>query len=187
MAQIRADTDPTTSIEVWFQDEMRVGQKNKLTYLWVRKGSRSRLTHDQRTRSAYVFGAICPARGTGAGLVLPHCNTAAMQLHLDEIASQVAAGAHAILVLDRAGWHTAKALLVPKNITLMSLPPRSPELNPTENIWQYMRQNWLSNRVFKNYDDILALSADAWNKLTDRPWAIMSIATRDWATIGHHQ
>ena len=110
-----------------------------------------------------------------------------MQLHLDEIASQVAAGAHAILVPDRAGWHTAKALLVPKNITLMPLPPRSPELNPTENIWQYMRQNWLSNRVFKTYDDILALSADAWNKLTDRPWAIMSIATRDWATIGHHQ
>ena len=186
MAQIRADTDPTTSIEVWFQDEMRVGQKNKLTYLWARKGRRPRLTHDQRTCSAYVFGAICPARGTGAGLVLPHCNTAAMQLHLDEIATQVAAGAHAILVLDQAGWHTAKALQVPNNITLMSLPPRSPELNPTENIWQYMRQNWLSNRVFQTYDDILALSADAWNKLTDRPWTIMSIATRDWATIGHH-
>ena len=65
-------------------------------------------------------------------------------------------------------------------------PARSPELNPTENIWQYMRQNWLSNRVFQTYDDILALSADAWNKLTDRPWTIMSIATRDWATIGHH-
>jgi len=78
------------------------------------------------------------------------------------------------------------ALQVPNNITLTSLPPRSPELNPTENIWQYMRQNWLSNRVFQTYDDILAPSADARNKLTDRPWTIMSIATRDWATIGHH-
>ena len=163
---------------------MRVGQKNKLTYLWARKGSRPRLAHDQRTQSAYLFGAVCPARGAGAGLVLPHCNTAAMQLHLDEIATQIAPAAHAILILDQAGWHTAKALSVPANITLMPLPPRSPELNPTENVWQYMRQNWLSNRVFTSYDDILALCAEAWNKLTDRPWTIMSIATRDWASIG---
>ncbi len=166
---------------------MRVGQKNKLTYLWARKGTRPRLDHDQRTRSAYLFGAICPARGTGAALVLPSCNTGAMQLHIDEIATQVAPGAHAILLLDQAGWHTAKALRVPRNITLMPLPPRSPELNPAENVWQYMRQNWLSNRVFKTYDDIVALCADAWNKLTARPWTIMSLAMRDWATISHHQ
>ena len=80
---------PGTPIEVWFQDEMRVGQKNKLTYRWARKGSRPRAIHDQRTQSTYLFGAVCPELGTGAALVLPACNTEAMQLHLDEIATRV--------------------------------------------------------------------------------------------------
>jgi hypothetical protein len=74
-----------TPIEVRFQDEMRVGQKNKLTHLWARKSSRPHLTHDQRTRPTYLLGAVCPARGAGAGLVLPHRNAAAMQLRLDEL------------------------------------------------------------------------------------------------------
>lgn len=166
---------------------MRVGQKNKLTYTWARTGTRPRLVHDQRTQSTYVFGAICPQRGVGAAVVLPRCNTAAMQFHLDEISTQVAAGAHAILICDQAGWHTTQALVMPRNITILLLPPRSPELNPAENIWQFIRQNWLSNRVFKTYDDIVALSCEAWNKLIDQPWRIMSIGLRDWATIGQHQ
>jgi len=187
VAEVRAKVGPTTPLEVWFQDEMRVGQKNKLTYVWAPKGTRPRLTHDQRTQSAYVFGAVCPERGEGAALVLPDCNTAMMQLHLDEISRHVAPGAHAILICDQAGWHTTRALIMPRNITILLLPPRSPELNPEENIWQFIRQNWLSNRVFKTYDDIVALSCEAWNKLTAQPWRIMSIALRDWATIGQHQ
>src|SRR6266516_679638 len=128
---------------------MRIGQKNKLTYRWARKGSRPRAIHDQRTQSTYLFGAVCPERGAGAALVLPACNTEAMQLHLDEIATKIAPGAHAILLLDQAGWHGAKALKVPNNISLLQLPPRAPELNGRENIWQFMRQNWLSNRIFQ--------------------------------------
>ena len=161
---------------------MRVGQKNKLTYRWARKGTRPRAAHDQRTKWAYLFGAICPERGTGAAWVLPFCNTEAMQLHLNEIAHQVARGAHGVVILDQAGWHTTKKLNVPENITLMPLPPRSPELNPAENIWQFMRQNWLSNRVFQNYDDIVEHGCFAWNQLTSQPWKIMSIGVRDWAT-----
>ena len=172
---------PGTPVEVWFQDEMRVGQKNKLTYRWARKGSRPRAAHDQRTQSTYLFGAVCPERGTGAALVLPACNTEAMQLHLDEIATKVALGAHAILILDQAGWHGATALKVPSNISLLPLPSRSPELNSQENIWQFMRQNWLSNRIFKSFDDIVDHCCYAWNTLIDQPWKIMSIAHRDWA------
>jgi putative transposase len=164
---------------------MRVGQKNKLTYLWARKGTRPRIDHDQRTQSVYLFGAICPERGAGAAVVLPACNTAAMQLHLDEISTQVAPGAHAILLLDQAGWHIAARLVIPENITALLLPPRSPELNPAENIWQYMRQNWLSNRVFKTCDDIVGLCCEAWNNLIERPWTIMSVGLREWALIGH--
>ena len=128
MAKIRAELAAGTAIEVWFQDEMRVGQKNKLTYCWARTGSRPRTAHDERTGATYLFGAVCPQRGAGAALVLPACNTEAMQLHLDEIATRVAPGAHAILLLDQAGWHGAAALKVPSNISLLPLPPRSPEL-----------------------------------------------------------
>src|SRR6202011_1082935 len=143
------------AIEVWFADEARVGQKNKITRRWARRGSRPSAPHDQRTASTYIFGAICPKDGKGAALVLPHCNIEAMNLHLAEIASEVAPGAHAVLLLDQAGWHMSSRLAVPPNITLLPLPPKCPELNPTENIWQFMRDNWLSNRVFKSYDDIV--------------------------------
>lgn len=129
----------------------------------------------------YIFGAICPKKGKGAGLVLPYCDTDAMQQHLAEISLAVDTGAHAILILDQAGWHTTPKLKVPDNITLLFLPPRSPELNPVENIWQFMRDNWLSNRIFKDYDDIVALCCEAWNKLIDQPWKIMSIGLRKWA------
>src|SRR6476620_8099789 len=185
VAEVRAKLAPGTTIEVWCQDEMRVGQKNKLTYRWARKGSRPRAVHDQRTQSTYLFGAVCPELGTGAALVLPACNSEAMQLHLDEIAIKVSPGAHAILLLDQAGWHGAKILKVPSNITLMPLPPRAPELNGQENIWQFMRQNWLSNRIFKSFDDIVDHCCYAWNTLIDQPWKIMSIARRDWATMGY--
>ena len=164
---------------------MRVGQKNKLTYRWARKGSRPRAIHDQRTQSTYLFGAVCPERGAGAALVLPACNTEAMQLHLDEIATKVTPGAHAVLILDQAGWHGAKDLKAPKNISLLPLPPRAPELNPQENIWQFMRANWLSNRIFKSFDEIVDHCCYAWNTLIDQPWKIMSIARRDWAVAGH--
>ena len=112
---------------------------------------------------------------------MPHANTEALNAHLAEIARTVEPGAHAVVMLDRAGWHTSLALEVPANITLMPLPPRSPELNPVENIWQFMRENWLSNRVFKNYDDILNHCCQAWNNLVSQPARITSIGTRKWA------
>jgi transposase len=104
-----------------------------------------------------------------------------MTLHLKEIAAAVAPGAHAVLLLDQAGWHGSAALEVPANITLLPLPPRSPELNPVENVWQFMRDNWLSNRVFNSYDDILDHCCRAWNRLTEQPWRIMTIGLRQWA------
>jgi DDE superfamily endonuclease len=112
-------------IEIWFQDEMRVGQKNGLVYQWAKKGTRPRQPKDQRYANAYVFGAICPARDTGTALVLPCANVGAMQHHLDEISRCVAEGAHAVLTLDKAGWHTTRKLQVPSNISLLHLPPRA--------------------------------------------------------------
>ena len=112
---------------------------------------------------------------------MPVCNTEAMNLHLAEIAAEVAPGAHAVLLLDQAGWHLSARLVVPPNITLVPLPPKCPELNPVENVWQFMRDNWLSNRVFKSHNDIVDHCCHAWNKLVDQPWRIMSIGLRDRA------
>jgi hypothetical protein len=172
------------SVEVWFQDEARIGQKNGIVRQWARRGSRPLQPADQRYESAYLFGAICPARGTGAALAMPYADTEAMQLHLDEIARTVAQGAHAVLLLDRAGWHTTGSLVIPKNMTVVFLPSRAPELNPVENVWQYLRQNWLSNRVFDTYEAIVDAACDAWRKLLAQPDTITSIAMRDWARVG---
>ncbi|MGH6704383.1 MAG: IS630 family transposase [Bradyrhizobium sp.] len=168
-------------IEIWFADEARIGQKNKIARRWAKRGTRPSAPRDQRTASTYIFGAICPKQGKGAALILPSCNTEAMNLHLAEIAKAVAPGAHAVLLVDQAGWHLSARLLIPANITIIPLPSKCPELNPVENIWQYMRDNWLSNRVFKSYDDIVDHCCYAWNTLVDRPWKIMSIGLRQWA------
>ena len=104
-----------------------------------------------------------------------------MSLHLKEISQAVAEDAQAVLLVDQAGWHLSGKLDIPDNITIMPLPPKSPELNPVENIWQFIRENWLSNRIFKSYDDIVDHCCHAWNKLVDQPWAIISIGMRDWA------
>ncbi len=107
-----------------------------------------------------------------------------MSLHLEEISSQVTQGSHAVLLLDGAGWHqTGGKLRVPGNISLLHLPAYSPELNPVENIWQFLRQNHLSNRVFENYDEILDACCAAWNALTAELKRIASIATRAWASV----
>ena len=104
-----------------------------------------------------------------------------MALHLVEISQAVAPGAHAVLLLDQAGWHLSDKLAIPANITLMPLPAKSPELNPVENIWQFMRDNWLSSQIFfSSYDDIVDHCCFAWNKLVDQPWRIMSIGLRYW-------
>ncbi len=104
-----------------------------------------------------------------------------MNLHLAEIARAVTAGAHAVRLLDRVGWHLTQKLIVPANITLLPLPARSPELNPVENLWQFIRENWLGNRIFASYEAILDQCRGAWNTLKDQPWRIMSIGLRAWA------
>ena len=170
-----------TPVEVWFQDEARVGQQGTLTYVWAKRGSRPRAPKDLRYEWAYIFGAVCAERGVGAALVLPHTNTDAMTLHLAEISRHVAAGAHAVIVLDGAGWRqTGGRLRVPDNVTLLHLPPYSPELNPVEVVWEYLRANTLSNSVFDTYNAIVDRCCDAWTWLTDTPDRIQSIADVPW-------
>lgn len=170
-------------IEIWFQDEMRLGQKNGCVRQWAERGGRPRQEVDQRYESTYIFGAVCPARDTGAALIQPYADTAAMQRHIDEVAQHVAPGAHALLLPYNAGWHRTEKLRWPMNMAPVFIPPASPELNAAENIWQFMRQTYLSNRVFETYDAIVDAACEAWNRLCAEAGRIMSIATRSWARI----
>ena len=169
---------------MWWQDEARIGQQGTLTRIWAERGSRPSAPRDQRYSWAYLFGAICPDRGVGAALVLPTANTQMMNLHLAEISANVTPGAHAVLIVDGAGWHKVGGTLrVPANITLVILPPYSPELNPVENVWAFLRANKLSNRVFETYDAIVEACCDAWNWLTAQPDRITTIGTRSWVCV----
>ena len=189
-------------IEIWFQDEARVGQKGSLEYVWARLaegsvrrsrmewqaegavGSRPRAVRDHRHASAYLFGALCPSRAVGAAVIMPAANSEAMSAHLAEIATQLAPGAHAVLLCDGAGWHQRGGRLrVPDTITLLPIPPYTPELNPMENVWDYLRGNQLSHRVWDTYEAIVAACATAWRFLIDDPERIRSIAHRDWACV----
>ena len=132
----------------------------------------------------YLFGALCPARATGAAVIMPAANSEAMGIHLAEIGTQVASGAHAVVLCDGAGWHqTGGELAVPDNISLLPIPPYSPELNPMENVWDYLRGNQLSHRVWATYDDIVHACAKAWRFLISDPHRIRSIAAQEWAWV----
>jgi hypothetical protein len=142
------------------------------------------MVKDNRHDSVHLFGAICPARGVGAAIIMPAVNTEAMNEHLKEIGTQVAEGNHAVLVLDGAGWHqTGGELSVPDNITLLPLPPYAPELNPMENVWEYLRGNKLCAVVWDTYEAIVEACQKAWAFLIDDPDRIRSIGTRAWASV----
>ena len=111
---------------------------------------------------------------------MPICNTLAMNHHLREISRQVASDAHAVVILDRAGWHRSQGLVVPDNITLLELPPYSPELNPVERIWHYLRSHWLANSVFPSLADIMDASEMAWNRFANNPTLVRSLCAVAW-------
>ena len=140
---------PGKRVELWFMDAWTqsvrgVGQKGSLTHVWSPKGVRPRGVRQQGFASAHLFGAVCPERDAGVALVLPEVSIAAMNVFLAELARAVSAGTHVALVLDGAGWHVSNELVVPANLTLIPLPPYSPELNPVERVWEYLRDRWLA-------------------------------------------
>jgi transposase len=142
------------------------------------------MMRDNRHDTAYIFGAICPARAVGAAIITPTANTECMNLHLAEISRQVAPGALAAVICDGAGWHQRSSdIILPNNVKLLPLPPYAPELNPMETVWEYLRANKLSAGLWNSYNEILDACADAWNWLIQDPERIRSIGTRDWATV----
>lgn len=171
-------------IEFWFQDEARVGQQGTLSRIWAPIGSRPAMVRDNRRANAYIYGAICPCRRVGAALIMASVNTESMNEHLKEISALVAPGAHAALICDGAGWHAkSKEIVVPSNITLITLPPYAPELNPMENVWEFLRDNRFGAQVWKTYGEVVRACSNAWNWFVSDPLRIASIGNREWVIL----
>ena len=168
-------------LELWFQDEARIGQKNKVTRRWAERGTRPFALKDQRNRLRLYFRRHLSRARQGGRSRPPILQHRGHDAPPPGDRRRRRARAYAVLFVDRAGWHVTASWACPKTRRSSPFRPSHLELNPVENIWQYMRDNWLSNRIFANYNDILDHCCFNWNKLVERPWLIMSIGTRRWA------
>jgi len=172
------------NVDVWFQDEARFGQQNTTTRLWAEKGTRPRAVKQQQFEYAYLFGAVCPATGDTEALIAPCMNMDVMEKHLALISNKVPEGRHAVIVVDGAAWHQCHLTDKFENLSIIKLPPYSPELNPIEQVWQWLRQNELANRCFKGYDDIVDECSRAWNSFISDASRVMKLCSRDWIQVG---
>ena len=170
-------------VDIWFQDEARFGQQNTTTHLWARKGTRPRAVKQQQFEYAYLFGSVCPSRGIGEALVVPWTNKNIMSLHLQQISQATEKGRHAVVVMDGAGWHRDDAADGFSNISIIKLPPYSPELNPIEQVWSWMRQHCLANQAFGNYNDIVDNVCAAWNEFLEISQRVTKMCSRDWIQL----
>jgi len=152
----------------WYvTDEARVGQQGTLTRVWARTGSRPTAIRQTEYEWVYLWAAVEPASGASVAMITPTVNTDLMNTFLKGLSETLASDEHAVLVLDNAGWHVAKALVIPANLTLLFLPPYSPELNPVERLWAWLRSHRLSNRIYADYDELLCETHAAWLTLDD--------------------
>lgn len=156
---------PDKKIEVWTEDEARVGQKGRLTWVWAKKGSAPEAAKQTGYESVWVTGAVCPETGEVEAMMSDRMNTGEMNDYLERLSEKVGEKRHAVLVCDQAGFHTAKALKVPGNISVVLLPPRSPQLNPVEKLWQVLRDRQWSFRVCENKAEVERMAAEGWCKI----------------------
>jgi transposase len=154
-------------------DEARFGQQGTTTDVWARTGSRPRAVRQTRYEWVYLYAAVEPATGESAALVAPHVDTGTMNAFLGILDRERKRDEHFVLIMDQAGWHKSRDLKLPEGITALLLPPYSPELNPVENLWHYLRSHFLSNRSYEDYDALLAAGTEAYRELT--PEVIQSV------------
>lgn len=167
-------------VRVMFMDEARFGQQGTLTRVWAPKGSRPTAVKQTRYEWVYLYAAVEPETGFSSALLAPAVNTGTFNEFLRILAKEMGRDDHVILIMDQAGWHRAKALRLPANITVLFLPPYSPELNPVENLWHFIKSHHLSNRVYRDYADLLDAGTTAYRSLT--PSQIKSICRCHYLT-----
>jgi len=155
---------PQQRVRVYFQDESRFGQQGTTTNVWAPKGSRPTAIRQTEYKYLWVLGAVCPETGHAEGLLSPQLNTAVINIFLKQFSATIPAGEHAVMIWDGAGFHTSKQLRIPDNLTLVRLPAYSPELNPIENLWHYLKSHYWSNRAYVDYEALEQAAIKAWQK-----------------------
>ena len=161
------------TVRTFVMDEARLGQQGTLTRVWARTGSRPVAVKQTKYEWVYLYAAVEPATGESVALLAPNVDAGTFGVFLRMLSKELLPGEHAVLILDGAGWHKSKSLVMPDNITCLLLPAYSPELNPVENLWHYLRSHHLSNRAYRDYDDLLDAGSAAWRRLT--PEVIKSV------------
>lgn len=159
-----ATTHADKRLRVYFQDESRFGQQGTTTNVWAKKGSRPTAVRQTEYEYLWVIGAVCPETGHAEGLLSPQLNTKIVNEFLRQFAKTLPEDEHAVMLWDGAGFHIAKGLCVPANVTLVTLPPYSPELNPIENLWHYLKSHFWSNRAYDDYEALEQAAVDAWKQ-----------------------
>ncbi len=159
-----AAAQPTKQLRIYFQDESRFGQQGTTTNVWARKGSRPTAVRQTEYEYLWVLGTVCPETGHAEGLLSPQLNTKIVNAFLAQFAQTIPADEHAVMLWDGAGFHASKQLCVPDNVTIVTLPAYSPELNPIENLWHYLKSHYWSNRAYKDYEALEQAALDAWRK-----------------------
>lgn len=175
--------NPKKKIEVWYQDEARFGEKTRINSTWQLKGAKNEVVKQLGFRTTYLYGAVNPLTGQHSGFVCDECSTEVTNIYLEQISACLHQNTTAIVVWDGAGWHSnSKDLVVPSNIRILDLPPYSPQLNPVERVWLWLKKKYFSNLKIEKSDCLLDVAGDVWNKLT--PERIKSLCrTRDLAFI----
>jgi putative transposase len=175
--QIQAiqEAHPDEKVQVWFEDEARFGQQGTLTRVWARRGSRPRGVRQTQYTFLSVLTAVCASTGAASGLISPTLNAAVVNLFLEQFSRELPAGVHAVLLWDGAGYHTSEDLRIPKNVSLIQLLPYSPELNPVENLWHYLRSHYWSLRVYRDYEELEESAVEAWREVCLKPALVSSI------------
>jgi transposase len=163
---------------VFFMDEARFGQQGTTTRIWARTGSRPTAVKQTKYEWVYLYAAVEPATGHSVALQAPLVSTGTMSVFLKMLSDDLGRNDEAVLIMDQAGWHKSKDLVVPENVTILYLPPYSPELNPVERLWAYMRGHFLSNRAYDDYQHLLDAGAEAWQKLT--PELLQTVCACDY-------
>lgn len=176
------EDNPGKNVQVYFMDEARYGQKGTLTRVWAETGTRPTVIKQTRYEWAYIYGAVNPLTGENSALVAPSVNTGTMNEFLKILSAEVAADAVVVLILDRAGWHVSGKLVIPANIKLLHLPPYSPELNPVETLWLYIKSHFLSNRVYDDYNHLVNAGTEACRAITTD--IIKSVCAATWIVPG---
>lgn len=177
MEQIRqvVQAHPGKRVLTYFQDEARFGQKGTMARVWAKRGSRPVVPRQTQYDYLYVYGAACPETGDAVALIAPHVDTQAMNYFLEQFAASLPKEVHAVMILDQAGWHVSNDLKVPGNLTLLHLPPRSPELNPIENLWHWITSHYWSNRVHADYPAMLQAATTAIHATFSEPGRVKTI------------